>query len=162
MNFSVALISPVRYATSIAASVAKVSPTDCMTIPGYLTSSSADSPPMASPSSAAYTGAVNGDHSFFRTVAKATTSPPIAPSTIQGAATDGSRAARTWLQTQAAGTTTRKSRNAALLTVPSSVMGGAVGSRRRSAKVRAFKAGLEVRIRAMGLLTMISSVSNVI
>src|SRR5213082_3015338 len=55
-------------------------------MPGYLTSSSADSPPSARPSSAAYTGAVKGDHSFFRTVAKATTSPPIAPSMIQGAA----------------------------------------------------------------------------
>src|SRR5437588_380682 len=98
--------------------------------------------------------AVIGDHSFLKTVAKATTRPPIAPSMIQGDATAGLRAARTWLQTQAAGTTTRKRRNAALLTVPSSVMGGAVGSRRRSAKVRAFNAGLEVRIRAMGLLEM--------
>ena len=159
MNFSVALIRPVRYATSIAASVANVRPTDCITIPGYFTSSSADRPPSASPSSAAYTGAVNGDHSFFKTVAMAMTRPPTAPSMIQGAATDGSRAARTWLQTHAAGTTTRKRSNAALLTVPSSVMGGAVGSRRRSANVRAFRAGLDVRIKAMGLLVMMSSQS---
>src|SRR5256884_6053358 len=117
---------------------------------GYLPASSADSPPGEGPSGGAYTGAVKGDHSFFRTVAKATTSPPIAPSMIQGAATDGSRAARTWLQTHAAGTTTRKRRNAALLTVPSSVMGGAVGSRRRSAKVRAFKAGLGGRGGGLG------------
>src|SRR2546423_974311 len=52
-------------------------------------------PPSASPSSPAYTGAVNGDHSFFQIVATAMTSPPIAPSMIQGAATDGSSAART-------------------------------------------------------------------
>src|SRR5256886_6764433 len=103
-------------------------------MPGYLTSSSADSPPSASPSSAGSTGAVKGAHPCSRTVPKATRSPPIAPSMIQGAATDGSRAARTWLQTHAAGTTTRKRRNAALLTVPSSVMDGAVGSRRRSAR----------------------------
>src|SRR5437879_3437849 len=121
-------------------------------MPGYLTSSSAESPPSASPSSAAYTGAVRGAHSFFQTVATAMTSPPIAPSRIQGVATEGSSAVRTWLQTQAAGTTTRKRSNAALLTVPSSVIGGAVGSRRRSAKVRAFRAGLDVRISAMGLL----------
>src|SRR5437588_11737481 len=121
-------------------------------MPGYLVSSSAESPPSTSPSSAAYTGAVTGAHSFLKMVTIAATNPPIPPSTIHGPATDGSSAVRTWLQTQAAGTTTGKRRNAALLTVPSSVIAGAVGSRRRSAKVRAFRAGLDVRIRAMGLL----------
>src|SRR4029077_7685739 len=86
------------------------------------------------------------------TVTIAAMNPPIPPSRIQGPTTEGSNAVRTWLQAQAAGTTTRKRSNAALLTVPSSVMDGAVGSRRRSAKVRAFKAGLAVRISAMGLL----------
>src|SRR2546430_4665548 len=116
-------------------------------MPGYLVSSSAESPPSTSPSSAAYTGAVTGAHSFLKMVTIAATNPPIPPSTIHGPATDGSSAVRTWLQTQAAGTTTRKRRNAALLTVPSSVIAGAVGSRRRSAKVRAFRAGLDVRDR---------------
>src|SRR5438034_3086828 len=60
-------------------------------------------------------------------------SPPITPSAIHGPATAGSKAVRTWDHTQAAGTATRNSRNAALFTVPSSVMAGAVGSRRRSA-----------------------------
>src|SRR2546421_11755955 len=128
-------------------------------MPGYLVSSSAESPPSASPSSAAYTGAVTGAHSFLKIVTIAATSPPITPSMIQGPTAEGAAAVRTWLQTQAAGTTTRNRSRAALLTVPSSVMGGAVGSRRRSAKVRAFKAGFEVRIRAMGLLEVVSGQS---
>src|SRR5260370_33302776 len=115
---------------SIAASVANVRPTACITIPGYFVSNTADSPPKAKASSAAYTGAVTGDHSFLKIVAIATTSPPIAPSQIQGVTTDASHAVRTVLQTQVAGTTTRNSRNAVLFTLPSSVIGGALGSPR--------------------------------
>src|SRR5260370_31987269 len=112
---------------SIAASVANVRPTACITIPGYFVSNTADSPPKAKPSSAAYTGAVTGDHSFLKIVAIATTSPPIAPSQIQGLTTAGTNAVRTWLQTHVARTTTTNSSNALLFTVPSSVMPGGVG-----------------------------------
>src|SRR2546425_3658002 len=70
-------------------------------------------------------------------------SPPITPSAIHGPATAGSKAVRTWDHTQAAGTATRNSRNAALFTVPSSVMAGAGGSRRRSAKGFAGRGGVE-------------------
>src|SRR5260370_14266058 len=159
LNFSVALIKPVRYAMSIAASVANVRPTACITIPGYFVSNTADSPPKAKPSSAAYTGAVTGDHSFLKIVAIATTSPPIAPSPIQGVTTEGSNAVRTWLQTQVAGTTTRNSRNAVLFTVPSSVIGGALGSRRTLLNAVA-RAGLEGRNHAMGVLSVTSAQIN--
>src|SRR6266571_6750279 len=94
-------------------------------------------------------GAVTGDHSFFKIVTNATTRPPIAPTMIQGPATDGSSAVRTCAHTHAAGTTTKNNRNAVRFTVPSTVIAGAVGSRRTSAKVFAFRAGFDVRIRAM-------------
>src|SRR5437899_1482012 len=81
-------------------------------------------------------------------------SPPITPSAIHGPATAGSKPARTWDHTQAAGTATKNKRNAALFTVPSSVIAGAVGSRRTSAKVFALRAGFEVRIRAIVHLSL--------
>src|SRR5437879_13240136 len=90
--------------------------------------------------------------SFVESVTMARQHPRIALSMIHGPVTEGSRAVRSWVNSHAGGTTTSKRSNAALLTVRSSVMGGAVGSRRRSAKVRAFRAGLDVRISAMGLL----------
>src|SRR2546422_2717428 len=95
-------------------------------------------------------GAVTGDHAFLTIVTIAAMSPPITPSAIHGPATAGSKAVRTWDHTQAAGTATRNSRNAALFTVPSSVMAGAGGSRRRAAKVFALRAGVEGRIRGLG------------
>src|SRR6059036_2314081 len=144
----------------MAASVAKVRPTACITMPGYLVSSRADNPPSASPSNAAYIGAVTGDHAFLTIVTIAAMSPPITPSAIHGPATAGSKAVRTWDHTQAAGTATRNSRNAALFTVPSSVMAGAVGSRRRSAKVFALRAGFEVRIRAIVHLSLKGAAST--
>src|SRR2546426_2574766 len=98
-------------------------------------------------------GAVTGDHSFLKIVTSATTKPPIAPTMIQGPATDGWSAARTCAQTHAAGTTTRNSRNAVRFTVPSTVIAGAVGSRRTSTNVFAFRAGFDVRISAMAPLS---------
>src|SRR5213078_2766552 len=92
-------------------------------------------------------GAVTGDHSFLKIVTNATTRPPIAPTMIQGPATEGSSAVRTCAH--AAGRTTRNNRNAVRFTVPSTVIAGAVGSRRTSANVFAFRAGLDVRIKAM-------------
>src|SRR5438093_12621280 len=97
-------------------------------------------------------GAVTGDHSFLKIVTRATTKPPIAPARIHGPATDGSSAVRTCAHTHAAGTTTRNNRNAVRFTVPSIVIAGAVGSRRTSAKVFAFRAGFDVRIRAMDII----------
>ena len=79
LKFSVALISPLRYAINKAASVPKVSPTACITMPGNFISNIADTAPMNSPSSPAYSGAVTGDHSFLNTVTSATTRPPMAP-----------------------------------------------------------------------------------
>src|ERR1700704_3110112 len=96
-------------------------------------------------------GAVTGDHSFLKIVTTATTKPPIAPTMIQEPATDGSSAVRTCAHTHAAGATTRNSRNAVRFTVPSTVIAGAVGSRRRSAKVFALRAGFAVRIKAMAI-----------
>src|SRR6266700_3226720 len=58
-------------------------------------------------------GAVTGDHSLLKIVTNATTRPPIAPTMIQGPATDGSSAVRTCAQTHAAGRTTKNNRNAA-------------------------------------------------
>src|SRR2546428_1806289 len=97
-------------------------------------------------------GAVTGDHSFLKIVTRATTKPPIAPPRIHGPATDGSSAVRTCAHTHAAGTTTRNRSKAVRLTVPSTVIAGAVGSRRASAKILAFKAGFDVRIKAMAPL----------
>src|SRR6266568_530443 len=147
-------MSPERYARNMAANVAKVHATACIAMPGYLDSRSADSPPSASPSSAAYTGAVTGDHSFLKMVTMAAMNPPITPSAIHGPATEGSKAGRTWDHTQAAGTTTKNSRNAALFTVPSSVIAGVVGSRCTPANAFALRTGLEVRIRAMFRLSL--------
>src|SRR6266704_941639 len=78
-------------------------------------------------------GAVTGDHSFLKIVTNATTRPPIAPTMIQGPATEGSSAVRTCAHTHAAGRTTKNNRNAVRFTVPSTVIAGAVGSRRTSA-----------------------------
>src|SRR2546430_5596248 len=50
-------------------------------------------------------GAVTGDHSFLKIVMNATTRPPIAPTMIQGPATEGSSAVRTCAHTHAAGRT---------------------------------------------------------
>src|SRR6266571_2783335 len=94
-------------------------------------------------------GAVTGDHSFLKIVTNATTRPPIAPTMIQGPATEGSSAVRTCAHTHAAGRTTKNNRNAVRFTVPSTVIAGAVGSRRTSANVFAFRAGFDVRIKAM-------------
>src|SRR2546426_7429585 len=99
-------------------------------------------------------GAVTGDHSFLKIVMNATTRPPIAPTMIQGPATDGSSAVRTCAHTHAAGRTIKNNRNAVRLTVPSTVIAGAVGSRRRSANVFAFRAGFDVRIKAMAPLSL--------
>src|SRR5207249_10932573 len=74
---------------------------------------------------------------------------PIAPTMIQGPATEGSSAVRTCAHTHAAGRTTKNNRNAVRFTVPSTVIAGAVGSRRTSANVFAFRAGFDVRIKAM-------------
>src|SRR5947207_7738579 len=93
-------------------------------------------------------GAVTGDHSFLKIVTNATARPPIAPTMIQGPATEGSSAVRTCAHTHAAGRTTKNNRNAVRFTVPSTVIAGAVGSRRTSANVFAFRAGLDVRIKA--------------
>src|SRR2546428_11898406 len=98
-------------------------------------------------------GAVTGDHSFLKIVTRATTKPPIAPTRIHGPAAAGPGAERTCAQTHAAGTTTRNRRNAALFAVPSTVMAGAVGSGRTSAKVCAFRAGFDVRISAIAPLS---------
>src|SRR6266513_385393 len=75
-------------------------------------------------------GAVTGDHSFLKIVTNATTRPPIAPTMIQGPATEGSSAVRTCAHTHAAGRTTKNNRNAVRFTVPSTAIAGAVGSRR--------------------------------
>src|SRR5712691_9801347 len=64
-------------------------------------------------------GAVTGDHSFLKIVTNATTRPPIAPTMIQGPATDGSSAVRTCAHTHAAGRTTKNNRKAVRFTVPS-------------------------------------------
>src|SRR2546422_9425526 len=99
-------------------------------------------------------GAVTGDHAFLTIVTIAAMSPPITPSAIHGPATAGSKAVRTWDHTQAAGTATRNSRNAALFTVPSSVMAGAGGARPRFAKGLALGAGVEVGLRAIVPLSL--------
>src|SRR5260370_16801134 len=99
-------------------------------------------------------GAVRGANAFLKIGTHGATKPPIAPSAIHGPATAGSSAPRTWDHTHAAGTTTRNNRNAALFTVPSSVMGGAVGSRCASTNVFALRAGLDVRIRAIAPLSL--------
>src|SRR5213079_100287 len=64
-------------------------------------------------------GAVTGDHSFLKIVTNATARPPIAPTMIQGPATEGSSAVRTCAHTHAAGRTTKNNRNAVRFTVPS-------------------------------------------
>src|SRR6266852_8360108 len=94
-------------------------------------------------------GAVTGDHSLLKIVTMATTKPPIAPTMIHGPATEGLSAVRTCAHTHAAGSTTKNNRNAVRFTVPSTVMAGAVGSRRTPANVFAFRAGFDVRIKAM-------------
>src|SRR6266853_6029468 len=94
-------------------------------------------------------GAVTGDHSLLKIVTMPTTKPPIAPTMIHGPATEGLSAVRTCADTHAAGGTTKNNRNAVRFTVPSTVMAGAVGSRRTPANVFAFRAGFDVRIKAM-------------
>src|SRR3989442_14843375 len=95
------------------------------------------------------TGAVTGDHAFLTIVTIAAMSPPITPSAIHGPATAGSKAVRTWDHTQAAGTATRNSRNAALFTVPSSVMAGAGGARPRAGHGFRVRAGVEGGLKAI-------------
>src|SRR5438093_9715 len=90
--------------------------------------------------------------SRIRFSAATTTMIPL--TTIQGPATDVSSAVRTCAHTHAAGRTTKNNRNAVRFTVPSTVIAGAVGSRRRSANVFAFRAGFEVRIKAMAPLSL--------
>src|SRR5437763_17096427 len=93
-------------------------------------------------------GAVTGDHSFLKIVTNATTRPPIAPTMIQGPATEGSSAVRTCAHTHAAGRTTKNNRNAVRFTVPSTVLAAAAAARRTSAYVCAFRAGRGVRLKA--------------
>src|SRR5437870_12734685 len=93
-------------------------------------------------------GAVTGDHSFLKIVTNATTRPPIAPTMIQGPATEGSSAARTCAHTHAAGTTTTNNRKTVRFTVPSTVTAAAVGSRRTTSTSFALRAGLQMRINA--------------
>src|SRR2546421_11316970 len=94
-------------------------------------------------------GAVTGDHSFLKIVMNATTRPPIAPTMIQGPATDGSRAVRTCAHTHAAGRTTKNNRNAVRFTVPSTVIAAAVGARRTAPNVFGSRAGSDVRTNAI-------------
>src|SRR2546422_7396098 len=99
-------------------------------------------------------GAVTGHRSLSKIVTNATPRPPIAPPRIHGPATDGLSAVRTCAHTHAAGTTTKNNRKAVRFTVPSTVIAGALGSRRTSTKVLAFRAGFDVRIKAMAPLSL--------
>src|SRR5260370_35697369 len=98
-------------------------------------------------------GAVRGANAFLKIGTHGATKPPIAPSAIHGLATAGSSAPRTWDHTHAAGTTTRNNRNAVLFTGPSSVIGGAVGSRCTSTNAFALMPGWGARHAAIAPLS---------
>ncbi len=79
LNFSVTLITPLRYSISSANRVPKVSSTAWNTMPGNFMLNTAEIAPRKKPSTRAYIGAVTGDHSFLNTVTSARISPPTAP-----------------------------------------------------------------------------------
>ena len=83
-KFSVGLTMPVLYRNSNDASVPKVSPTACITMPGYWASKIAEIAPRNKPSAMAYKGAVVPDHCFLNMVTEAYIKPTIAPPIARG------------------------------------------------------------------------------
>ena len=83
-KFSVGLTMPVLYKNNSDASVPKVSPTACMTMPGYCASKTAEIAPKNKPSAIAYSGAVMPECYFLNMVIRAKTRPAMAPPTAQG------------------------------------------------------------------------------
>src|ERR1035438_6750280 len=102
-------------------------------------------------------GAVTGDHSLLKLVARAKINPPNKPTSISGATAAMLRAGKNWLQVQAAVTSEQRSRTPVLFTVPESVMRSAASTRPpipppywtpgRLRKVLSLRAGLDVFIK---------------
>jgi hypothetical protein len=78
-NFSVTLMMPLRYSTSITTSTPTEAMIACSTMPWYCTSNIAEMPPRKVPSANAYRGAVTGDQVGLKALANARMKPTIMP-----------------------------------------------------------------------------------
>src|SRR5690606_19871951 len=119
-------------------------------MPSYMWLYIAEIAPRNRPSTTAYAGALIGDHSFLKIVTSASTSPPIRPPHMYGAAPTIPAGVETWLHVNAALNTHSNSSMPVLLTVPLRVMtlpsSRTMAPLPRSRKVDSLRAGLPLRI----------------
>src|SRR5277367_615526 len=120
-NFCVTEMIREAYRIRRTKSVPKVRLTAWIATPGAEAFIIAEIPPSTRPSSKAYTGAVNGDHSFLKMVTSAMMNPPIPPAISSGNTACGPSVTNL-SQVHAAVATVQISRMPVLFTVPCSVI----------------------------------------
>src|SRR5580700_871888 len=151
-NFCVTEMIREAYSTRRTKSVPKVRLTAWIATPGAEALNMAEIPPSTRPSSKAYAGAVNGDHSFLKMVTSAMISPPIAPTISSGNAACGPSVTNR-SQVHAAVATVQISRMPVLFTVPCRVMASPAAT--WPWKALALSAGFEV-LSQFGMVKLLS------
>src|SRR5271170_89970 len=151
-NFCVTEMIREAYRMRRTKSVPKVRLTAWIATPGAEALNIAEIPPRTRPSSRAYAGAVNGDHSFLKMVTSAMMNPPIPPAISSGNTACGP-AVTNRSQVHAAVATVQISRMPVLFTVPCSVMASPAAT--WPWKAFAFSAGFEV-LNKFGMVKLLS------